>query len=60
MDSDKTLRMSVGCVTKTSRLDFGKDPDLDPAYQWDTKHKLFSLAEVGALQNAVLVYTGQL
>ena len=41
-------------MTRTSQLDFGSGPDADPAYQWDTKHKLFSLAEVGGLPSAVL------
>ena len=36
-------------VTRTSRFEFGSSPDADPAYQWDTKCKLFSLAEVCAL-----------
>ena len=45
----------VGSVTRTIRIDFGSDPDLDPAYQWDTKCKLFSLAEVCALSNEVPV-----
>ena len=44
-------------MTRTSRLDFGSglDPDTDPAYQWDAKRKLFSLAEVHARPNAALV-----
>jgi len=37
-------------VTRTSRLDFGSVPDPDPAFQWEMKGKLFSLAEVRALQ----------
>ena len=45
----------VGLVMRTSWLDFGSGPDGDPAYQWDTKHKLFSLAEVCALPSALLV-----
>ena len=45
----------VECVTITSRLDFGSGPDADLAYQWDTKHKLFSLVEVCALPCANLV-----
>ena len=40
----------VGSVTRTSRLDFGSVPDPDPAFQWEMKGKLFSLAEVRALQ----------
>ena len=35
-------------------LDFGSGPDPDPAYQWDTKCKLFSLAELCALPSVVL------
>ena len=46
-----------GCMTRTNRFDFGEDPDPDLAYQWDTKCKLFSLAEVCALPSAVLVQT---
>ena len=42
-------------MTRTSRFDFGSGPDPDPAYQWDTKRKLFSLAEVCALPSDVLV-----
>ena len=42
-------------MTRTSRFDFGSGPNPDPAYQWDTKCKLFNLAEVCALPNAVLV-----
>ena len=30
-------------MTRTSRFDFGSGPDTDPAYQWDTKRKLFSV-----------------
>ena len=40
---------------RTSRFDFGSGPDPDLADHWDTKRKLFSLAEVWALPNAVLV-----
>ena len=43
-------------MTRTSRFDFALRKDPDPAYQWDTKHKLFSLAEVCALPSGVLVY----
>ena len=35
----------------------GVGPEPDTAYRWETKHKLFSLAEVCALPNAVLVVT---
>ena len=42
-------------MTRTSRFDFGSGPDADLAYQWDTKNKLFSLAEVFALPSAILV-----
>ena len=45
----------VRLVTRTSRLDF-EGPDADPAYQWDTKCKLFSLAVVCALPSADLVW----
>ena len=37
-------------MTRTSELDFGSDP----AHQWDTKRKLFHLAEVYALPRAIL------
>ena len=43
-------------VTRTSRLDFGSGLDADQTYQWETKHKLFSLAEVCALPSAILVF----
>ena len=43
-------------MTRTRRLDFGSGPDPDPAYQWDTKRKLFSLVEVCVLRSAVPVY----
>ena len=43
-------------MTTTSRLDFGSGLDVDPAYQWDTKHKLFSLAKECAPTSALLVY----
>jgi len=39
-----------------SRLDFAAGPNPDLAYPWDTKHKLFSLAEVCAVASAVLVF----
>ena len=42
-------------MTRTSRFDFGSGPDADPAYKFDTKCKLFSLAEVCALPSAVLI-----
>jgi len=42
-------------VTRTRRFDFGSGPDGDPAYQWDSKRKLLSLAEVCALPSAVLI-----
>ena len=41
----------VGEVTRTSRLYFGSDP----AYHWDTIHKLFRLVEVWALPIAFLL-----
>ena len=34
---------------RTSGFDFGLGLDPDPTYQWDTKRKLFSLADVCAL-----------
>ena len=42
----------MGSVRRTIRLE-GPDADCegldaDPAYQWETKHKMFSLAEVCA------------
>ena len=40
-------------MTRTSQFDFGLGPDADPAYQCDTKRKLFSAAEVCALTSAV-------
>ena len=39
----------VGYVTRTSRLDFGSGPEANPAYGWDAKRKLFSLAEARTL-----------
>ena len=42
-------------MRRTNRLEFGEGPDQDPAYQWDTKCKLFSLVEVCALPSVVLV-----
>ena len=45
----------VGCMTRMNGLNFGEDPDADLAYQWDTKHKVFSQAEVRATLSAVLV-----
>ena len=42
-------------MTRPSRLNFGEDPDPDLAHQWDTKRKLFNLAEVRAPPSAVLV-----
>jgi len=48
----------VGYVTSTNRLDFVSALDADPAYQWDTKHKLFNLVEVCALLSTVLVLYG--
>ena len=42
-------------MTRTNRLDFGSVLDPDPADQWDTKRKLFRLAEVRALPRGVLV-----
>ena len=46
----------VGWVIRTSQYDFCSGPDADPAYQWDTKCKLFSLVEVCALPGAILDY----
>ena len=43
------------CVTRTSRFDFGYGQNADLAYLWDTKHKLFHLAEVCALDSVVPV-----
>ena len=43
-------------MRRTSRFDFALGLDADLAYQWDTKRKLFSLAEVYALLNAVKSY----
>ena len=45
----------VGYVARTSRLDFGLDTDPDPVYQWDTKRKLFTLAQVCARPSAVII-----
>jgi len=42
-------------VPSTRQFDFGSGPDLDQAYQWNTKPKLFSLVVVCAPPNAVLV-----
>ena len=42
-------------MTRTSRFDFGSGLNPDPANQWDTKCKLFSMAEVCTLPSAVLV-----
>ena len=47
----------VGCATRTNWLDFGECPD--PAYQHNTKCKLFSMVEVCALSSAILVYVMQ-
>ena len=41
-------------MTLTRRFDFGKGPDPDPTFQWDTKRKLFSLVKVCDPQSAVL------
>ena len=46
-DKNKTIRFC--CVTRTN------GPDADLAYQWDTKRKLLSLAEVCTLLSFVLV-----
>ena len=43
------------CDTRTNGFYFGYDWDADPAYQWDIKCKLFSLAEVCARPSAVPV-----
>ena len=43
-------------MTRTSSFDFGSRPNPDPAYQWDTKRKLFSLADVCAPPYAVIVH----
>ena len=45
----------LGEVTRTSQLGIVSSPDPDPAYQWDTKRKLFNLAEVCAQPSTVLV-----
>ena len=42
-------------MTRTSSFDFGSGLDEDPAYQWNTKCKPFSRAEVRALTSAILV-----
>ena len=55
MDLDETCG-KVGSATRMNWFDFGEDPDPDLAYQWDTKVKLFSLAEVCTLPSAVLVH----
>ena len=44
----------VGKVTTTSQFDSGSGPNPNPAYQWDTKRKLFSLAEVCTLPSETL------
>ena len=43
-------------MTRTSWLDFCYVPNSDPAFQWDTEHKLFSLADVCTPPSAVLVF----
>ena len=45
----------VSDTNKPIRFESGSDSDTDPAYQWDTKRKLFSLVEVYTLLSAVLV-----
>ena len=42
-------------MTRTIRLGFGEGPDPDPAYQWDTKRKVFSLAEVCTPPSVIVV-----
>ena len=42
-------------MRRTSGLYFDEDLDADPAHQWDTKRKLFSMAEVYGPPSAVLV-----
>ena len=42
-------------MTRTSRLDFGSGQDADITYSWNTKRKLFSLAEVCTLPSAITV-----
>jgi len=42
-------------MTRTSRFDFGSGTDPEPAFQWDTKCKLFSLVKVSSLPSALLV-----
>ena len=51
MSYDKIRRIWVGSVTRTSQFDDGSDP----AHQWDTKRKRFSLAEVSTLPSAALL-----
>ena len=46
-----TVGGRVSEATRTSRFDFGKDPDPDLIHQWNTKLQLFSLVEVCALPN---------
>ena len=43
MDDDKTWCMRW-VVDNNKLITFGSGPDADPAYQWDTKCKLFSPA----------------
>ena len=45
----------VGSEIRISWLEFVVRPDADLAYQWDTKRKLFSLAEVCTPPSTVLV-----
>ena len=43
-------------MTRMSQLNFSSGLNPDPAYKWDTKLKLISLAEGCALPSAFLVY----
>ena len=42
-------------MTRINKFEFGSSPDPEPAYQWDTKRKLFSVEEVCAPPSAVLI-----
>ena len=45
----------MGVWQEAADLKFGSGPDPDPADRWDTKRKLFSLAEVRTPLSAGLV-----
>ena len=49
MDSVEIWWRGLVCDKNHSRLDLGSAPDTDPAYHWNTKRKLFSLAEMCSL-----------